>query len=399
MNPTDAEAARLAQEASVLLKRTTLISQEADRFSAMAKKLGGQTKPALKLLAESDRLKGEAARLKAQADNLLAQSQSLLPEAEIIELPTRLQEPLLNKFEPDVVDVEPSAAPPKPVEPVKLVEPMFEPPPLPKSAAPNPRPVPIMPKPAVVPLPAASQKVTSPAPSAPPSPVIREVNRFPVAGIKAAAQPVAAPPAEKTEKPSGFFSRLFGFGKPKLKPARPAMQTTRPPAKPVPEIPKPASEMIQSAVMPKPLAAPPAPPARNIARKVEPAVAAAAPRMEAPKPVSAVAPPARIVSPSVEMPSPAAEIVPPNLEIPTPEATKLELPKIEVPRIVEPVPAPPRVEKPLPPPPAAPAPPRFATSHCQNCEQGVEFEVEQLPEDGYVVDCPNCGEKMKLSVP
>ena len=338
MNLPDADPTRLAQEAAALFKRSALISKEAGRFADMAVKVGGKTRPALRLLTESDRLQAEANALRAEAERLQAQSQELLPAAEIVEPPARLARPVAPPPS-NVVDVEPLPAPPKSVALKPAVE-------ISRPAPQIPQPASAIPKPVV----GTVNNPTTPKPEAP-SAVLREVNRFHERAADKSRS--SAPKTEETK--TGFFRRIFGGGKP-------ATKTTNPPAiaRPTAVAMKPAADS-----------------ARPVAEVVKPA-----------------APPAKPTAPMFEAP-------------------KVGAPNAAPPKISAPAPAPPRAEKPAPPPVpvaapkpvvAAPVAPKlppagFVTCHCPHCEQGVEFEAAQLPEDDYVIPCPNCGEEMKLSVP
>jgi hypothetical protein len=43
--------------------------------------------------------------------------------------------------------------------------------------------------------------------------------------------------------------------------------------------------------------------------------------------------------------------------------------------------------------------PRYVTCRCQHCDGAIEFDENQLAEDGSIVPCPHCGLETKLSAP
>ncbi len=354
MNLPDADATRLAQEAAARLKRSALIAKEAGRFADMAKKVGSKTRPALRLLAESERLQGEADVLKAEAAQLLAQSHELLPAAEIIATP--MPPVKISPVDSTVVDVEPVAILPKPMA-ARIVVPVPKPPvatekwgagitPPTESFTPSPavpKPVfesakPIQP---VQPIQEISRPVVAAAKPAPPktetpSPVLREVNRL---NERPPEKPKPFAPAPKSAPEKvGFFKRLFKIGKPAARPNAPAPIINRPttsPTRPVTEIPKLAAEIIKAPV------------------------------------------------PSPKPPEPMFER--PKAPAPAPAPT-----------VVTPIPEPPRTPAPKP-VVLSPPSPRYVTCHCPKCEQGVEFDAAELTSENFLIPCPNCGEEMKLS--
>lgn len=371
MNPSEADATKLAQEAAALTKRSELISREADRFAEMARKVGGKTRPAIRLMAESDRLKAEANDLRAQAEQLQTQFNDLLPVAEIVGSPAVIK-PVLEKTNQNVVDVEPLAPPPRPSA-ARIVVPIPKPPVATEKWGPGMKPTTEVFKPAPEILKPAAKPIVEPVkpvqqvarpeatianPLAPksevlkpeppktetPSPVLREVNRvherFPDKSQSAQKPPPSQSPAKTTPPKAGFFKRILSFGK----------SAERPP-KPAPAIARTTASAVKSSVPP--------------AKPVEP-------MFETPKATPA--------------PSLAAAIpAPPRVEKPTP-AIATPTPPPPAPTPVAPIPVTPTVQD------------RFVTCHCPKCDQGVEFDSVELTPDNCLIPCPNCGEEMKLSI-
>ena len=352
MNPPEADATKLAQEAAAMLKRSELITKEAGRFAEMARKVGGKTRPAIRLMAESDRLQTEANELRAKAGQLQAQADELLPMAEIIDSPRLAIKPAAVTTNQNVVDVEPLAPPPRPTA-ARIVVPINKPPvatekwgagmkpptenfspapPISKPVVQAPKPVQEIPAPMAT---VAKSEPTKPEPAKTetPSPVLREVNRFHERALEK-PKPLGAGSKIESAKPS-FLKRIFGLGKSAEPRAKPAPASTR------------STASTTSTTKP---AVPPTKPTE--------------PMFEAPK-----AP-----APNVVTPLP----VPLPVEKPTPPAT------------------PPPAPKPIAPPPP---PERYVTCHCPQCEQGVEFDTTELTPDNCLIPCPNCGEEMKLSIP